>query len=71
MKGFLDYILGDSSQAKQLRDMFIFKIIPMLNPDGVVHGNYRCSLAGRDLNRRWKQPNKILYPEIYYTKKFI
>lgn len=23
----------------------------MVNPDGVVNGNYRCSLAGVDLNR--------------------
>ena len=43
----------------------------MLNPDGVVNGNYRCSLAGCDLNRRWKFPNKILHPTIYATKKLI
>jgi hypothetical protein len=30
----------------------------MLNPDGVINGNYRCSLAGVDLNRRWKFPSK-------------
>lgn len=29
----------------------IFFIIPMMNPDGVVVGNYRTSLIGRDLNR--------------------
>jgi len=22
-----------------------------MNPDGVIHGNYRCSLSGMDLNR--------------------
>eukprot|EP00983_Pelagomonas_calceolata_P025766 806977-Pelagomonas_calceolata.AAC.1 len=26
-------------------------IVPMLNPDGVINGSYRCSLAGVDLNR--------------------
>ena len=31
----------------------------MVNPDGVIHGNYRCSLAGCDLNRRWKKPKKV------------
>lgn len=25
--------------------------VPMLNPDGVINGNYRCNLAGFDLNR--------------------
>ena len=43
----------------------------MLNPDGVINGNYRCSLAGCDLNRRWKNPNKNIHPTIYYTKKLI
>ena len=40
----------------------------MLNADGVINGNYRCSLAGCDLNRRWKAPSKNLHPEVYYTK---
>jgi len=43
----------------------------MLNPDGVVNGNYRCSLAGCDLNRRWKNPHRKLHPTIYHTKKLI
>jgi murein tripeptide amidase MpaA len=43
----------------------------MLNPDGVINGNYRTSLAGDDLNRQWKYPNKTLHPEIYNTKKMI
>lgn len=43
----------------------------MLNPDGVINGNYRCSLAGCDLNRRWKTPSKVLHPIIYNTKKLI
>jgi hypothetical protein len=31
----------------------------MVNVDGVIHGNNRCSLSGFDLNRRWKQKNKV------------
>ncbi len=46
-------------EAKLLRDNFVFKLVPMLNPDGVINGNYRCSLAGCDLNRRWKRPSKV------------
>lgn len=31
----------------------------MLNPDGVVQGNNRWSLAGWDLNRKYAFPNKV------------
>ena len=51
MKGIIDYLTGPTLNAKILRDNFEFKIIPMLNPDGVINGNTRCSLAGVDLNR--------------------
>jgi murein tripeptide amidase MpaA len=43
----------------------------MLNPDGVIAGNYRTSLVGSDLNRRWKTPSKQLHPTIYYAKSMI
>ena len=29
----------------------------MINPDGVVFGNYRTSLSGKDLNRKFKAKN--------------
>lgn len=59
MRGVIDFLTDvDNQEAKLLREKFIFKIIPMLNPDGVINGNYRCSLAGCDLNRRWKNPVK-------------
>lgn len=51
MEGFLEFILGQEKEAKALRDQFVFKVVPMLNPDGVIVGNYRCSLTGLDLNR--------------------
>ena len=61
MKGTLDFLTDpSSSEAELLRQNFVFKVIPMLNPDGVINGNYRCSLAGCDLNRRWKAPSKSL-----------
>ena len=51
MEGIIELLLGDEQVAKELRNIFVFKVIPMLNPDGVIVGNYRCSLAGLDLNR--------------------
>ncbi len=51
MNGVIDYLISDEDKADFLRNSFVFKIIPMLNPDGVIVGNYRCSLFGSDLNR--------------------
>jgi murein tripeptide amidase MpaA len=53
LEGSLKMLLTDSDVAKELRKHFVFKIVPMLNPDGVIYGNYRCSLLGCDLNRKW------------------
>ena len=39
----IDFLLGNSALAKSLRDNFVFKIVPMLNPDGVILGNFRTS----------------------------
>uniref|UniRef100_A0A2K6QJZ2 Cytosolic carboxypeptidase 2 n=1 Tax=Rhinopithecus roxellana TaxID=61622 RepID=A0A2K6QJZ2_RHIRO len=71
MKGFLDFILSNSPDAQLLRDIFVFKVLPMLNPDGVIVGNYRCSLAGRDLNRHYKTILKESFPCIWYTRNMI
>lgn len=71
MKGVIDFLISDHKDAQILRNNYVFKIVPMLNPDGVINGNYRCSLAGCDLNRRWKYPSEIIHPTIYYTKKLV
>jgi len=49
----IDYLIGNSVEAKILRENFVFYIVPMLNIDGVINGNYRSNLAGVDLNRQY------------------
>lgn len=49
----------------------MFKVVPMLNPDGVIVGNYRTSLSGLDLNRQWATPDINSSPEIYAMKMMI
>ena len=71
MKGLLDFLTGPSDDAKILRDLFVFKIVPMLNPDGVIVGNYRCSLSGRDLNRNYCSKLKDSYPTIWHTRTMV
>jgi len=67
MEGLINYLV--SEKAKNLRNhinfkvllIFLkfkinsFKIIPMLNPDGVIIGNYRCGIMGYDYNREFKE----------------
>ena len=40
MKGALEFLVSSDPVARLLRENFIFKIIPMLNPDGVINGKY-------------------------------
>ncbi|BHF83644.1 hypothetical protein SprV_0902678700 [Sparganum proliferum] len=69
MRGLLERLTDpDDAEMRDLRRMFIFKIVPLLNPDGVICGNHRCSLAARDLNRQWINPSPTLHPTIYHTK---
>ncbi|XP_025929006.1 cytosolic carboxypeptidase 4 [Apteryx rowi] len=68
MKGTLEFLVSSDPIADLLRRCFIFKIVPMLNPDGVINGNHRCSLSGDDLNRQWLTPSSQLHPTIYHTK---
>lgn len=71
MQGAIDFLTGDSPEAKMLRDAYIIKLVPILNPDGVINGNYRCSLIGADMNRRYKKPSSVIHPIIYNYKKMI
>jgi cytosolic carboxypeptidase protein 2/3 len=71
MEGFVEWLCGGSKEAAMLRRYVVFKIVPMLNPDGVAIGNYRTGLSGRDFNREYRSPDKALFPEVYHFKKLV
>ncbi|XP_047117831.1 cytosolic carboxypeptidase 1-like isoform X1 [Schistocerca piceifrons] len=68
MHGTLCYLLGDTAAAIKLRNRYVFKIVPMLNTEGVINGCHRCGITDEDLNRRWSHPSQHLHPIIYHTK---
>ncbi|KAF4707608.1 hypothetical protein FOZ62_002907 [Perkinsus olseni] len=53
------------------RHLYCFHIVPMVNVDGVVHGNSRTTLAGVDPNRTWADPNPVIHPEVFKLKEYL
>ena len=45
-----------TDQASILLEKYVFKIIPLLNPDGVARGYYRLDTHNHNLNRFYTNP---------------
>ena len=48
MKGVIEFLTSEEEEAIYLRKNYLIKLIPMLNPDGVIMGNHRTDLLGYD-----------------------
>ena len=71
IQGLIEFLLSNEPKAINLRKNYIFKIIPMLNPDGVIRGNFRMNSVGKDLNRMWMEENEENSPSVFYCHKMI
>lgn len=49
----MQIFMMETEEVKQLMSQYTIILIPMVNPDGVIHGNSRCNFSGLDLNRQW------------------
>lgn len=71
MEGFLRFLVSEDPAAVELRGKMVIKVVPMVNPDGVIVGNYRGCLCGQDLNRQFAEPSVQLHPGICAIKKLL
>ena len=49
----MNFLVSKDHLAFKLREKFEFWIMPIVNPDGVISGNYHCNTQGRDMNRHF------------------
>ncbi|HVE40953.1 MAG TPA: M14-type cytosolic carboxypeptidase [Planctomycetota bacterium] len=74
-EGAIRFLL--SEDAAPLRRSLVFKILPMMDPDGCARGGVRFNRHGYDLNRNWdtadpeNPEHRRLMPEICAAKKVI
>lgn len=53
MLAFTERLLESDQLAGTYRARYSTSVVPLLNPDGVVHGNWRHNMGQTDLNRDW------------------
>ena len=71
LQGLIDFLISSHRVAQDLRRYLIFKLIPVMNPDGVFLGNTMGNLLGQDLNRCWDKPNQFCQPTVFAVRKLI
>jgi len=56
-------------QSKLLLENYVFKVVPLLNPDGVSRGYFRLDTYNHNLNRFYLNPDPKWQPTIYAAKE--
>ena len=71
LHGCLDFLLSGDPRAAVLLEKFVFVVVPMLNPDGVVRGHSRADTCGQNLNRCYKDVRADRHPSIYAMRNLL
>ena len=53
LEGLINYLLNGTSSSRQILQDFVFYIVPMHTPEGVVAGNYRTTADSINLEPVW------------------
>jgi hypothetical protein len=75
MEGLIRELLSDKPEIEAVRNRFILKLVPVMNPDGLFHGTSRYNWAMEDLNSRWgtddaPAENEETIPEVVAVKNW-
>lgn len=70
LESLLRFLLSKDPRADALRRAFVFKIVPVVNVDGVVRGHFRVDQFGVNLNRSYQNPNMAAEPAVYAVKRY-
>lgn len=70
IEGLIGFLTSEYPQAQRSRELFIYKIIPMANVEGVIIGNSSCNLAGVALHKSHSELFDIFTSDLKSIKKF-
>lgn len=76
MKGLIEFLLSDDKNAVLARKNTLYKLIPMMNPDGIFNGITRFNGNYEDLNQEWDDDftdttHLPVEPEVACVKKWL
>lgn len=73
--GLINFLISKDVLAHKLREQLEFWILPMVNPDGIISGNYRCNTQGKDMNRCFFADDdpeaKMRLTEVEHIRRFM
>ncbi|CAM9747368.1 unnamed protein product [Ectocarpus sp. 12 AP-2014] len=71
-QGILRFLLEPNDpRAAELRRRFVFKLVPLLNPDGIAAGHFRQDSYGNNLNRHYIDPDVEKHSSVYASKAVV
>lgn len=72
LKGFIESFVEETTLlATFMRQNLMLVVVPLLNPDGVMLGNFQSGVSGHDMLDYLNEESKELFPELHYLKRYL